>query len=277
VEIGTLSKDVVSNLIADIVFALVAFLYHRSRASLERVNPFLRQGTFFALFLLYTVLNIVFFKFIQTGYTAFLPISTLILAVFVWHELNQYWAVGLVGADREIKTGIDPRQSLKLCRNSLDFLGIGATKLVRNRVEFENAIERCQRPDQPVRFLLCSPDQERLEQIARNANRSKKEYQDAVRESLTFIAKLRRDRAFNIEVRLYSELPIFRVMFVDDTLCLASHYVFGEGDGSHLPQLHVRKAARGGREVDSLYYAFRVYFLRAWDAATPLNYEDYIQ
>ena len=61
-------------------------------------------------------------------------------------------------------------------------------------------------------------------------------------------------------------IPLFRLMFVDDRLCLVSYNAFGHGDGSALPQIRV------GRRTDaqahaSFYYPFRRYFETLWDRA----------
>jgi hypothetical protein len=90
---------------------------------------------------------------------------------------------------------------------------------------FRAAIGRCQRADRPVRFLLCRPDHEMLQQMAQSADQDKTSYQKRVGNSLRSIAALHNDRAWNIQVRFYQELPTFRLMFIDDVLCLASHYV----------------------------------------------------
>jgi len=148
----------------------------------------------------------------------------------------------------------------------LDFLGIGGAKLTDQVTEFEEAIGRCNRPDRPVRFLLCRPNHPDLEKMAQSANKEPALYKKTVHDSLRAIADLRNGRAWNIRVRFYAEVPTFRLMFVDDSLCLASYYVLGKGTGAELPQLHVVRL-RGSRDVDSLYFAFSSYFDRIWSDA----------
>jgi len=72
----------------------------------------------------------------------------------LWSQLRQFWDVGLIGADRTIRGGLDYTRSLKMCRNSLSFLGVGARKLTEHAPEFENAMQRCNRPNRPIRLLL---------------------------------------------------------------------------------------------------------------------------
>src|SRR5207249_2998478 len=135
---------------------------------------------------------------------------------FLYRELNQFWRIGLVGADPEVKCGIDYARALGLCSNSLDFLGIGASKLTEKKPAFENAISRCDRSDKPIRFLLSSPENARLQRIARSAGQDPTAYQKRVRDSLREIADLRTRREKNIRVRFYKEIPAFRLMFIDD-------------------------------------------------------------
>ena len=67
-------------------------------------------------------------------------------------------------------------------------------------------------------------------------------------------------------------------MFIDDHMCLASYNVFGEGDGSQLPQLLVGKPAREQRETSSFYYAFWHYYETLWRQAveSEWDFEEYL-
>jgi hypothetical protein len=204
--------------------------------------------------------------------------ALLLIAFFIlWAQLRQFWDVGLIGADRTIRGGLDYTRSLKMCKNSLSFLGVGARKLTEQAAEFEGAMQRCNRPMRPIRLLLCKPDSEILKIAAQNANRPADEYVHRVQESLRAIADYRNRRLWNIEVRFYDvSRPLFRLMFIDDWLCLASHYVFGEGDGSEFPQLHVRRSAME-RDVNSLYHPFEQYFDELWNSAETWDFAQYIE
>ncbi len=154
------------------------------------------------------------------------------------------------------------------------FLGIGAAKLTSEET-FEAAILRCQ-ANRPPRFLLCDPESQALADSARQAGKDRDEYRDRVRESLRRIAQLRERRAAKIEVRFYKDNPeTFRLVFIDNHLCLVSYNALGEGDGSQLPQLHIR-AYHDAREVSTFYWAFRNYFDRLWGNATPWDFAKYL-
>jgi hypothetical protein len=199
-----------------------------------------------------------------------------VFAIF-WSQIKQFWDLGLIGADRTIRGGIDYKRSLQMCNNSLSFLGVGARKLTETVPAFTEAMQRCNRPNRSIRFLLCRPDSQLLQHAAEGAGQPPEEYRRRVTDSLRIIADLRNHRAWNIEVRFYDiPLPLFRLMFIDEWLCLASHYVFGEGDGSEWPQLHVRRSAMD-RDVRSLYHPFSVYFEQTWEGAAAWDFAQYIE
>lgn len=215
-----------------------------------------------------------------------IPVSSLVVIVltwkqlnevifFLWRKLNKFVSVGITDADTEVRTGTDYKGALVLCTNELKFLGIGASKLTREP-EFENALARC-RPDRPIKFLLLNPTDERLVRAAQRFERDRDEYKRIVIDSLGIIAQLRDRRALNIEVRFYSTEPIFRLMFIDDSICLFSYYVLGEGDGSQLPQLHVESAPQAAPSSISFYHALELYFEKLWADSQQWDFKDYLQ
>jgi hypothetical protein len=185
---------------------------------------------------------------------------------------SSIWRLGIIGAGTDSTPRERYERALDLCRDSLEFLGIGAGKLVAAGDAFTTAVDRCHRENRPIRFLLSSPRNSQLIRMARQANRPKTEYQESVRSSLRALKHLKEQRGKNIEVRLHDDLPVFRLMFVNGELCLASHYVLGEGDGSQLPDIYLRRHA-GERDVNSIYHGFRLYFDQLWDRAEPWDFK----
>ena len=200
---------------------------------------------------------------------------SLLICRTIFAELNQFWRIGLMGADRELQSGVDHAKALDLCQSSFRFLGIGASKLTSKREVFERAIDRCDNPHDPICFLLSRPDAEGLERIARMAGRDRAAYQKTVQESLRVISSLRIDRSKNIEVRFYKEFPAFRLLFLNGNICLASHYVLGKGTGSDLPQLQIVRSDGAGDKA-SLYYGFEYYFNSLWQDAETWDFRSYI-
>jgi hypothetical protein len=248
-----------------------------SRKWIDRVHPAARKLALAITIAATLAGNVLLFYLTGRLFPVFSSILLLTALLMLWYQLQQFWDVGLIGADKTIRDGIDCVRSLNMCQNSLSFLGVGARKLTEHAAEFEKAMQRCNRPNRPIRLLLCKPQAEFLQTAAKNANLPSDEYALRVQASLREIAKYRNRRDWNIEVRFYDvELPLFRLMFIDDWLCLVSHYVFGEGDGSEWPQLHVRRSATE-RDVHSLYHPFEQYFGELWARAEVWDFKKYIE
>ncbi len=260
---------------AHATYAAIVFALSRLRKSIARKNPRHRRVVPAVLFAVWLFSNSAYVYFVRQYNYAFLLVSTLLSVWVLFQEINQFWRIGLVGADAEISKGVDYVKALSLCSNSLEFLGVGASKLTKNKEPFEHAINRCDTPTRPIRFLLSSPDNAGLQKIALKAGENERAYQNTVRESLRVIANLKIEREKNIEVRFYKEFPAFRLMIIDDEICLTSHYVLGKGDGSQLPQLHIiRKSA--SLDINSLFYGFRSYFDNIWQESEAWDFRKYI-
>lgn len=269
-------NGILEQLVASAVVASAIWLYSRFRAALERAHPIARSVGFMLTLVVYCGITLWFLRDSPSQAWILFSITSLAVGWLITRELFSFWRIGLVGADQSASLGISYVKALSFCRDSLDFLGIGASKLTMERDAFMAAIARCNRPERPMRFLLCTPTNETLQSAAKQAGRPEREYQDRVRESLRVLKQQREDQARNIEVRFYSDPPLFRLMFIDDSLCIVSHYVLGEGDGSQLAQLHVRRLIWGRRNNESIYYPLRLYFDQLWERAKPWDFHEHI-
>lgn len=208
--------------------------------------------------------------------TSSVVMTSCVLLVLLVRDLSGFWAVGIRGADHSIREGIDYGKALKMCRNRLRFLGIGAAKLT-SEVEFERALLRCV-DTEPIQLLLCRPTETSLKAAAKKLAKPEDEYQRNVVDSLRRIAELKRKRALNIEVRFHSlNPPIFRLMFIDDSLCLVSYYAMGKGDGSELPQLNIVSAPEVESKTGSFYYPLLRYFEDLWELSEPWDFKEYLR
>jgi hypothetical protein len=187
-------------------------------------------------------------------------------------ELNRFWRVGLIGADDEVRHGISYAQSLTLVTSEFSFLGTGASKL-SILPEFQAAMRKC-RDDVPIRLLLRKPDDPTLTDAAQRAGTAADAYSDKVVESLRTIANLQRSIK-NIEVRFYEGDKIFRIALIDRQICLVSFNIYGIGDGSELPQVHLTRAPERHEVHRSFFHAYERYFNEHWLAAQPWDPEVY--
>ena len=270
-----LTAGVLLGVAGNAAWAALIWLFLRLETALARRHPAARRLVLSATAVLFVVINIWYRRRYPAYADYFLVASFGVVAVGWWLDLRRYWRLGILGIGAP--SGAERyANALRLCTNSLDFLGIGAGKLTDKSAEFEEAMNRCHRLDRPIRFLLCAPDNTELISFAKQAGRPPSEYQERVRASLRTIRQFKVDRARNVEVRFYKQLPVFRLMFINDELCLASHYVFGEGDGSQLPDIFIARRT-GKRDVESIYYGFQRYFDQAWKAATRWDFESHLE
>jgi hypothetical protein len=114
-------------------------------------------------------------------------------------------------------------------------------------------------------MLLSKPDAENLVMAAKLAAKPEGDYRTSVTTSLRVIAELREERGAKIEVRFYSGVSPFRLMFINDRLCLFSYNVYGTADETEYPQLLVASNLNDKRR--SYYWGFEKYFYSAWDTA----------
>lgn len=275
---GDLWIGVLANIISTVILLVLSQARPRLSFMLAGYDPRVLSRSFLMLPLIWASLNIGFIYYVL-HYNRSFPllisvffVSTVVILFLLWRELHKFWSLGIRGADQEIRRGIDYDKSLSLCKNQFAMLGIGAAKLTRQK-EFEAAVRRC-RPDQPIRLLLCKPTDENLTAAAIRFGKSRDEYQREVIGSLRRIAELKEQKGLNIEVRFHSLNPsIFRLLLIDDSICLLSYYILGEGDGSQLPQLHIVAPPQTVRVVNSFYYPFKLYFDNLWKASEKESWD----
>ena len=174
------------NVVAGIALLAGVYLVQLLCVRLGQRDPNRRISTLVCVVLCWLVFNVAYVYYFPKFSVVFVFVSCCVFAWIAWSELRQFWRIGLVGADAQIRSGLDFEKALSLVSNSLDFLGIGAAKMTAEGAAFESAIERCQRPERPVRFLLCRPDHEGLAEMARSASADNDQhsYQKRVQSSL---------------------------------------------------------------------------------------------
>ena len=271
-------NDVLYTLVSTAVMACFLFLWRSLGEKITLTYYRYRQDApcifRYVTLLIWIVSGIVVYVHFQIVWVvAAYFLSTVLMLMFFLRDRNKFDAVGIVGADKEIRKGVDYRQSLTMCTNRLKFLGTGAYKLTSSE-EFEKAINRCV-PNEPIQILLCKPTETALEEGAVRYGMDKDAYKGKVVESLRKLSNLK-GRYKNIEVRFYSHYQVFRLMFVDNSICLMSYNVLGSGDGSTLPQIHVLNAAHGQSEKQSFYYPLSKYFDDLWNKADIWDFGEYL-
>jgi hypothetical protein len=259
----------VYGVLANVVYAAILWGAQRLVALMDRRSPSLRPIVFWVLGLVWVGGNWAAINASGAAATRLFPVAGLIFLALVGYELSGFWRTGVYGADVSIRKGIDHERSLKLATNRFEFLGTGARKLTETN-EFERAMKRCHRQGQAIRFLLLDPTkgESELLEAAKRAGHDRQTYIKRVEDSLNEIARLVLDRGINIEVRFYSRVQPFRLVFIDGAICLLGYNVYGEESHPDHPQLHIRNY-RSKRDVNTFYYAFSRHFEDMWSQAEP--------
>jgi len=104
------------------------------------------------------------------------------------------------------------------------FQGIGAEKLTRDFAAFQSMVSRCGTPVSPVRLLLVSPEASWLKDGAARRGLGRSSFSDRQAQSLQRIARIRSEFSGQVAVRFYSARPVFRMMFVNRSICWLGHY-----------------------------------------------------
>lgn len=281
------------SIVANALFLAGLALLRWVQRFLEKKHPRRGPVLYYGAWGLWFVLNSVALYLVETRplpaavlVWTLLPTSVILFWVS-WCTTSQFWSVGLRSADRRIDRGIDYRTSLSLVHNELSFLGTGASKLTALTSEFEAALHRC-RGDRQIRFLLMKPTDENLTEAARRAKKDKDAYKKQVLESLRRIASVRESGVPNVEVRFYPEsqqewggiASVFRLMFIDKSLCLMSYNVFGISDGgqpgSQLPQLHLVSFGAEKPATRCFYWAMESFYDRLWEKAEEWDFKEFL-
>lgn len=202
--------------------------------------------------------------------------AVVLAATFLAFGLLVFWIlrdvtnVGITNAFETTKQGVSAEASLKEVKAKVEFLGIGASKLT-DTPEFDEMLKRCAMAGGTLKFLLSHPDNEELEKLAKQNRRHDKSYRSRVRESIREIHTRATAAGAQFEIRLYNlkqkiALPHFRLMFIDDRLCIFSQVFWSENEGLDNPQLILRP--NQSRAASSLYSGYHSYFDDLWDLDT---------
>lgn len=207
---------------------------------------------------------------LRVGPVILLAFALIAIALLVFWVLRDLTNVGITNAFATTRQGVSADDSLRQVKRELVFLGIGAKKLT-DSPEFDTMLLRCATANGRARFLLSSPQNPALEELARRNKRNDLSYRSRVKESIREIFARAAAAGLDLEVRLYHlnqeiALPHFRLMFIDDRLCVFSQLLWSAGEGLDNPQLVLRR--NEDTAGSSLYQGYRDYFEALWELDT---------
>lgn len=272
-----------------ITLFLVRFLLWGYR----KIGPsdFVTAMLLFSLLLVSSILSVAFYipvisnffvliPYFQEGTEIFQTVVGFIAGGFGILYVYRLRMVGIVSIDASPESGLDYKSALGKVAQGFDFLGIGAAKLTSNQTEFKAAIARISQHQKRARILLCDPRSHAIERLEMNAGVDVGQYRANVKQSFTRLEQLQARFGALLEIRLYRPedigcLPPFRLMFINEEICLVSQVVVGaEKEGRLLPQIHIEKRSMLAL-TPNLYRAFEVSFEQLWGDAKPVSADDF--
>lgn len=169
--------------------------------------------------------------------------------------------VGLLSA-KESAHEVDD-VALREATASYWFMGISALYL-RTEREFLKGPYMAGRS---YRFLLLDPASTHVESVEEREEKEKGRVKENIRETINEISLIRSVSGANIQVRLYDELPTFRIIIVNEAKCYVSFY--SRQPGVFNP-LMIFRSAEDSKDDKSFYTPFLNYFIHYWEISVPL-------
>jgi hypothetical protein len=257
-------------LVAGLVMALLIYLARR----FSRAKILIRYSLRAKLIVCLMVLGILCLigVLLKVNTIVLLAFTFLSFALIVFWILKDLSRVGITNAFETTRQGVSAADTLKQVKRELVFLGIGAKKLT-DTPEFDSMLRRCKAANGSLKFLLSSPENQALEEMAKQNQHNNLAYRSRVKESIREIFTRATSYGVNFEVRLYNlkqeiSLPHFRLAFIDGKLCIFSQLLWSEGEGLDNPQLVLR--VNENSAGSSLYQGYRDYFDDLWELDTTV-------
>lgn len=187
-------------------------------------------------------------------------------------DLTQLRRAGIVSAFESLRgSGYEPAKCISRTDRSLYFMGMLGYKWVTDpetHEAFKRLLSEFDADEGEVKFLIADPDSEgyrrlgdmRKETLSNDAGHYHK-YVELV------------DDYDCLEVRLYSQIPTFRMVFIDDQTLVASRYRYRPREDidtnrawENIPHVEIERDAPW-----SMYDPFEKVFKELWEDAEPIT------
>lgn len=209
------------------------------------------------------------------GIVALALISLLGVSAHLVRELSVFWSIGFNFVSRSVSE-TTYRDGFDQVTNRFAMIGTNAYNFC-DLPEFEKMVKRVRDSGGSARMLLAHPDSLGLKEAAFSRGLSETLYQEQGRYALGKLETLRRSLGVPLEIRLYeaecmADLPIFRIMFLNDSEAVAAVAVYGLPDhGKSLPQLYARRMESKEDCHRCMYSVLTRYFEGFWSRSDPID------
>lgn len=177
-----------------------------------------------------------------------------------------------VGIVKMLPSTMEGEGSTSSILNEVDksfyFMGIAGTKWIQKADNFERTMRKLTAiHGSKVRFILLNPMSVEARNMSLAEGKSQYYMRDLVLNNLRTLKTLKDELGINLEVKLFSHMPVFRIAIVDEEKIYFGQYRINSG-GENLSQIVLQ-----GKDK-MLYRELSEYYSIAWDNAN-LKYFDF--
>jgi hypothetical protein len=198
---------------------------------------------------------------IVLGIISITTLVTLLIIVSRWiYQLKKFGIKNIVLSMTQGKGS--PPMILKQVNTHFAFMGIAARKWIDTGSLLTDMIQKVgsfvSANNTPLCFLLLDPDSSEAKRLSMSQHNDENKIPNSIRDSITYLQE-KYEKGFPIELHLYSFLPKFRIVIVDNDEAFVGFYRLAS-EVHHSPQL-ILSQKRG----ISYFQAFREYFDQVWE------------
>lgn len=123
-----------------------------------------------------------------------------------------------------------------------------------------------------LKILLLNPESKSFSQRCKHINVSEKKYREWIDKSIEFCKNLKSRKNIPVEVRLYDDYPIWKMIFTSEYMWLQWYQ---NVNVDQTPVYNLQTTA--GKDKTSLYYPMHAVFRRRWDAGKVIDLEGWVK
>ena len=210
-------------------------------------------------------------------------ILSIVIMVYLLQMKIKMRSLGITNIlNSQIKGPGSTKAFMQKANQEICFVGIAASKWVNESEQFEKLLRRiCGHQSGKIRFLLLAPDSDAAHRLnVASQKAGELTVQDKINNSLRKITEIVNklnqeagnvDYTQNFKIKLYTQMPIYRLTLIDYTSAYFSFYRLNN-DGKNLKQLEIKSDKLHYKQSNNIYGALAEYFENLWESSESKNY-----
>ncbi len=151
-------------------------------------------------------------------------------------NLQTYNEVGVIDIAPSTTKGKGSTENiLSECDNNFFFMGIAATKWIKDAHNFDEVMKKLLMCNGSVRIIMLNPMCESAKHLSTALGKAEEYLKESVLKNMRELREYKK-MGLNIEIKVYSHMPVFRIAIIDNQKIYVGHYRVND-NGEKLPQL----------------------------------------